>query len=285
MSEKQNRGIGDMSKYDAMTTEELEEILRLDAQTPEEQKSDTEKIFYIMEVLVERKRNNGHTGKTAQEAYASFRQNYMPETDNVEIENSPKNNKTIKMERKRLHWLRVVSTTAAVLAIIILGSITTKAFGVSIWEAVVKWTQETFNFGEWGNAAPNNNRSYSSLQEALEQGGVTAPLAPTWIPADYELFDITVEITPFKRIYKAQYISGEKDLAIIVRDHLDNDPAYVEQSDGSVEEYEVSGITYYLFENNKQVQAVWIMDSYECYISGNVTIDELKMMINSIEKG
>ena len=29
MSENQNRGIGDLSKYDEMTTEELEEILRI----------------------------------------------------------------------------------------------------------------------------------------------------------------------------------------------------------------------------------------------------------------
>ena len=58
MSEKQNRGIGDLSKYDAMTTEELEEILRLDAEMPEGQESDTDKILYIMEVLTERKRNN-----------------------------------------------------------------------------------------------------------------------------------------------------------------------------------------------------------------------------------
>ena len=36
MSENQNRGIGELSTYDAMTTEELEEILRLDAQAPEE---------------------------------------------------------------------------------------------------------------------------------------------------------------------------------------------------------------------------------------------------------
>ena len=285
MSEKQNRGISDMSKYDAMTTEELEEILRLDAQALDGQKSDTDKILYIMEVLAERKRSNGHIGKTAQEAYESFQQNYMPETDNIEIKNPPKDDKTIKMERKRLYWLRAVSATAAVLAIIVLGSITAKAFGVDIWEAVVKWTQETFHFGEWGNSDPNNNRTYSSLQEALEQGGITTSLAPTWVPTGYELSDITVEFTPLKKKYKAQYTCGEKHLAIVVREYLSSDPVYVEQSEGLVEEYDVSDITYYLFENGKQVQAVWIVDSYECYISGNVTIDELKMMIDSIEKG
>ena len=68
MSENQNRRVGNLSKYDAMTTEELEEILRLDAEAPQEQESDIEMILYIMEVLAKRKRNNGHTGKTAQEA-------------------------------------------------------------------------------------------------------------------------------------------------------------------------------------------------------------------------
>ena len=84
MSEKQSRGIGDLSKYDAMTTEELEEILRLDAEAPEEQESDIEMILYIMEVLTERKRNNSHTGKTALEAYESFVENYMPETEEID---------------------------------------------------------------------------------------------------------------------------------------------------------------------------------------------------------
>ena len=37
MSENQNRRVGNLSKYDAMTTEEHEEILRLDAQALEEQ--------------------------------------------------------------------------------------------------------------------------------------------------------------------------------------------------------------------------------------------------------
>ena len=77
MSENQNRRVVDLSKFDSMTTEELEEVLRLDAQAPEEQESDTEKILYIMEMLTERKRNNGHTGKTALEAYESFKQYYL----------------------------------------------------------------------------------------------------------------------------------------------------------------------------------------------------------------
>ena len=281
MSENQNRRVGNLSKYDAMTTEELEEILRLDAQAPEEQETDTETILYIMEVLAARKRNNGHAGKTALEAYESFKQNYLPEVDNVEPASRASTKNRITFPR----WLRSLTATAAVLAILLVGSATAQAFGLNIWEAVVKWTQETFHFGEWGNANENNDLPYASLREALEKGKITTLLVPNWFPNGYELSEIKVDNSPVQTIYKAIYINGKRVLRVTVQDYLDNFPVYVEQSDGLVEEYEVAGVTYYLFENYDVVKAVWIVDSYECYISGNVTIEELKQMIDSIVKG
>lgn len=281
MSENQNRGIGNLSKYDAMTTEELEEILRLDAQALEEQESDTETILYIMEVLAARKRNNGHTGKTALEAYESFKQNYMPEVDNIETTRNVSAKTSITFPR----WLRSLTATAAVLAILVAGSVTAQAFGINIWEAVVKWTQETFLFGEWGDSNIKSNMPYASLQEALEKGNVPVSLVPTWIPVGYEIVEITAERSPAKKIYAAIYNYGGRELRITVQDYLDRVPAYVEQSDGLVEEYEASGITYYLFKNNDRMQAVWIVDSYECRITGELTIEELKLMIDSTEKG
>ena len=281
MSEKQNRGIGDLSKYDAMTTEELEEILRLDAQAPEEQESDTETILYIMEVLTERKRNNSHTGKTALEAYESFKQNYMPE-DNT---NETTRKESVKVTSGFPRWLRSLTAAAAVVAILILGSVTARAFGFSIWEAVVKWTQETFHFGEWGNSNPNDNLPYASLQEALEEGNTPSWLVPTWIPQRFSLADISFGQSPLRKTYTAIYKNGEQSLRITVQDYLDGDPNYVEQSDGLIEEYKVSGVTYYLFKNNKKTYVVWIVDSFECRITGELTIDELKTMIHSIEKG
>ena len=277
MSENRNRGTADFAKYASMATEELEEILRLDAEMPEGQESDTDKILYIMEVLTERNKNNSHTGKTALEAYESFKQNYMPETDNQII--------PMKTKRRGSLWVRGLAAAMAVVVILIAGSVTAKAFGFDIWKAVVQWTQETFHFGNWGNSDPNNNRSYSSLQEALEQGNVPTWLVPTYLPEGFNLADVHVGQTPAKKRYTAIYTKGKESLRITVQDHLDGDPIYVEQSDGLVEEYEAAGVTYYLFDNNKQVQAVWIVDSYECYVSGNVTIEELKIMISSIEKG
>lgn len=277
MSENQIRRTDDLSYCDTMTTEELEEILRLDAEMPEGQESDTEKILYIMEVLAERKRNTSHTGKTALEAYESFKQNYMPETDDNII--------PVKTKRRCPRWVRSLTATAAVIVILLAGSVTAKAFGFNVWKAVIQWTQETFHFGEWGNSEPRNNLSYDSLQEALEQGKITTPLAPTWLPDGYELADVQIEQTPQKKTYTAKYTRGERALMITIQDHLRKGPVYVEQNEGLVEEYKVSGIIYYFFTDVDLMKAKWKIDSYECSISGNITIEELKMMIDSIEKG
>lgn len=277
MSENQNRGNIDLAQYDSMATEELEEILRLDAEMPDGQESDTNKILYIMEVLAERKRNNSHTENAALEAYESFKQNYMPETDNTII--------PMKAKGRASRWVRRLTAAAAVLAILLVGSVTARAFGFNIWKAVVQWTQETFRFGDWGSSNADNSQQYDSLQKALEEGNTPAWLVPTQIPNGFILTNISVEQTPARKIYRAIYENGEDILRITIQDYLDGKPYYAEQSDGLIEEYQLSGITYYLFDNNKQVRSVWIVDSYECSVFGDISLDELKEMINSIEEG
>ena len=277
MSENQNCGINVFAIYDSMTTQELEEILRLDAEMPEGQESDTDKILYIMEVLAERKRNTSHTGNTALKALESFKQHYMPETDNSTA--------PVKSKNRCLRWVRSLTAVAAVLAILLVGSVTAKAFGFNVWKAVIQWTQETFHFGDWGKTDVNNNLQFDSLQKALEEGNVPAWLAPTYIPQGFELTEVSVEQSPLKNTYKAIYTNAGKNIVITIQDNLGKSPVYVEQSEGLVEEYKADGITYYLFTDAVLIKAKWVTDSYECSISSNITIEELKMMIDSIEKG
>lgn len=283
MSENTNRSNQDFAKYDAMTTEELEEILRLDLDAPPEQESDTEVLLTIMEVLAQRKKPE----KTAFEALESFRQNYMPEEDpTAPVLNCKKKTNS----RTHARWLRTFAATAAVIAVILLTSVTAKAFGWDIWDAVIKWTEDTFhiNIGVPSDASDpgaGDTLPFASLEEALQQNKVTTSLAPIWIPDGYTLTSITIERTPLQKIYTGIYHKGESSLRISIFEHIKTDPEYVEQGEGLIETYEASGITYYLFANNSRTQAVWINESFECYILGELTISELKSMIDSIGKG
>ena len=58
MSELNNQNRHDYSKYDEMSTEALEQILRLDFGSLDETESDIDAILYISEVIEKRKRQS-----------------------------------------------------------------------------------------------------------------------------------------------------------------------------------------------------------------------------------
>ena len=285
MSENQN--CSDYSRYDAMTTEELEEILRLDAETFQGQATDGELILYVMEVLSRRKQNSSNPGKTAQQAWESFQKNYLP----TEEETITPVTQTVQSVKAPRHWMRRVIAAAAVLVILVGVPLTVSAFGwTELWDAVAKWAKETFSFVssedvQLTEPAPSDTQQYSSLQELLAETDQEYDFIPTWLPDGYELEDITVAENPMQRNYVAYYRKGETQLRISVRTFVMEDPEKVEINDNLIELIEQRGVEYYVFSNNTQIQAIWVIDSYQCVISGDLTIEEIKTMINSIGKG
>ena len=272
MSENQNRELGGLEKYDAMSTEALEALLRQDADTPVDWESDSEEILYIMEVLTERKKKEGHSGKTALEAYEAFKKNYLSEDEIPDTE----------AEKRRPCRFRGLTAAAAVLVILLLGTVISDAFGLNIWKSVVKWTRETFSLGEWDESNVDNTLPYDSFKDALKEANVPVSLIPKQIPEGYALVNVTIGRDPLKKKYLAQYMNGEQSLVIAVQKHLDSAPFYVEQQEGLIEKYETSGVAYYLFADIDSMKAIWISGNYECSITGELTVDELKMMIDSI---
>lgn len=285
MSNDLNRSERDFSQYDDMSSDQLKEILRLDAEAPEGQEQDTEQLFYVMEVLAQREQNSGHAGKTAEESFQSFKQNYMSRMDSCDTYDQ-----TVPFKTKP--WIRVASTAAAVFLVIILTTVTTNAFGVNLWDAVAKWTSETFHFGsaysetEPSEPSKDERTPYSSFQDALIDYEVTVDLAPTWLPDGYELCDIRISETPKQRQFWAVYGNGNSGtITVQIKDYLGDNPEQIEQSEGIIEVYESAGVIYYIFDNCGTLRAVCLNGNYECCVSGPMTLDEMKMMINSIEKG
>ena len=285
MSENQNRN--DYSQYDSMTTEELEEILRLDAEAPQGQAADGELIFYVMEVLARRKQNSSNPGKTAQQAWESFQKNYLP----TEEETITPVTQTVQSAKVSCHWLRRIVAAAAVLVILVGVPLTVSAFSwTELWDAVAKWAKETFSFVssedvQLTEPAPSDTQQYSSLQELLAETDQEYDFIPTWLPDGYELEDITVAENPMQRNYVAYYRKGETPLRITVQSFVMEDPEKVEINENLIELIEYGGIEYYVFSNNAKIQVIWTRDSYQCVVSGDLTIEEIKTMINSIGKG
>lgn len=285
MSENQNRGIRDFSKYDTMSTEELEEILRLDSEAPMEQESDTELLLYIMGVLASRPTQNT-AGKTAFESWKAFQQNYLSEDEEIE-QLSAEDRKPRKIHR----WSKWLTAAAAMLVLVVGFSVTVGAMGWdAMWSAVATWANDTFSFTsiqqpDNPGPSPNDTQEYSSLQEALKFTGQDYDFVPTWIPDGYQLEEVVVAQNPIQSIYAAQYIKEKQFLKISVRNYHTSDPEKIEINDSLLECYKRHDVEYYILANNAQLRAVWLNGSYECYISGDLTIEEMKTMIDSIGKG
>lgn len=279
MPQNNNREVQDFSKYDAMTSEDLAQILRLDSEVPEGNGLDIDTLLYITGVLAERNRN---TGKTAQEAWNSFQQNYLDSEPLVSTEET---------QKTRNPWVRRAFAAAAAVVLIVGVPLTVKALNwEKIWNAVATWTKDTFSFvgdgqPEVDTPTPYSEIEYDSLQQALAMKGQEAALLPTWIPDGFTLDNLDVRENPVQKYYVAIYKNGDKDLTVSVRSYSEADPERIEISGDMLEIYTVLGVDYYIFSNYDRVRAMWLFNSHECSISGEITVEELKQMIDSIPKG
>lgn len=287
MPDSKNRRDLELAKYEAMSTEELQALLREDASKPEGEESDEGVLFCVMEVLAKR-RQARNEGKSPEEALESFVKNYMPEEEDAPGTERVSTARSFKPNARR--WMSGLVAAAAVVVLLFGTSLTANAFGFDLWEIVVKWTQETFHFGyiEDDNytEAPKEycDSIFAELQEMLKCYGITVDLVPTWLPEGYIATDIKVQDTPKRRQFTALYLSGDKTIQIRIADYLNGAPTQIEFSDGLIETYSVANIDYYIFKNDGQLQVLWINDHFECYLSGSLTLSELKEIIDSIGK-
>ncbi len=275
----------DFSKYDTMSTQQLQQFLREDVSKIEGEESDTAAVLYVMDLLARRRRETA-PGKTPEEAFQSFKEHYDTQKFFVSEKNTVnRKNRTHKI------WTRSLAAVLALVLLLFGGTVTAKAFGFDLWETVAKWTQETFHFGYAGipdeDGIPNksNNEAYAGLIDALAALNIDNLHIPTWLPNGYTEASVEVIENPVQRQVSAKYKSGSNTIRIIVNDYLGGDPERVEQGSASPEVYSVGGMEYYIFNNYGDLQAVWTAGSYECYISGTLSLSEMKAILNSIEKG
>jgi hypothetical protein len=186
-------------------------------------------------------------------------------------------------------WMRRMTAAAAVVVMIFAGTMTANAFGINLWQAFVQWTEETFHFRGSSDQEPSapekeDNQDFQSLQEALDLYKITTPLVPKWLPEGYALADIKVSLSPVQEVFLAVYMNNNQAIKVQIKRYVDVDPQQIEQSGNLLEGYESGGISYYIFENDSLLQAVWTNENFECYISGELAIDEMKQIVDSIKE-
>lgn len=270
-----------VSRYDSMTTEELQEILRKHAHGKLETEPDTQELFEIMEVLsLRRQQKEPQAFRSDEEAFVEFCEHYMPK------------------EKKEAHPRivrfpnRVFKTVAATLAVVLIlaagTTITAEALHIDIWGRFANWTKEIFQFADTprGTTAANpekeNNLELKSLQDALGQYAETEKLIPTWMPEGYKNTDLKIMSSPRALNISAVYEKSDERLIIRICQTLGMPANKVEKNDNLLEVYVADGVEYYIFSNTETLQVAWSIGEFECIIIGKITLEEMKAMIDSI---
>lgn len=182
-----------------------------------------------------------------------------------------------------LRLRQVLVTFAAVFCLVVFVA---DANGAGVIDRLIEWGTEIFilrpasGVMELPSADENG---FLSLQEALEHYGVEDAAIPTWIPSRYSINGITALESNDMTIISGKYIADSNTLFIRATIDRDEEFAFEKDAVDNHNLYTAKGITFILSANLEEERAVWTAGGYVYSISGDITEEELKEMLDSIQ--
>jgi hypothetical protein len=296
------------SRYEDYSVEELRAALDVIFDSTDEfSDSDVEKMDEIMAVLD--KKDPLTQRYTAEESLKHFREYYREDLSRLGVRNTeeviekepegtaaPANaavvrpstqvekNPTVSVSvetkqsiccRKVFHTALIAAATVAVMVIV---TVSAAAAGVDIW----KWVQVR---GEGTVRFVAGDALSKDIPAALKQAGVEEPLFPTWIPEGFLLHDQQIKLDVPIRI-QATYVYKARTLMINIR-AMNNDSisGIIEIEEEDPDYYYSHGVDHCIIANCDQVVAYWVESGILVKISGDVSIEEMTHIIDSIYDG
>lgn len=294
-----------MNRYDDYTVEELREELQrffLYSDLDDDAVDEMEKILAVLREKAPFKHPH-----TTEEMWAEFKAEHAEELSNLGI---PKNEDTegvIEKDpeeaadagaavvvpitgAKKVHTvsagaeprhgkrsqklIRTALIAAAVVAVMVIITVSAAAAGIDIW----KWVQVR---GEGTVSFVAEDALSKDIPAALKQAGVEVPLFPTWIPEGFLLYDQQIRLDDSIHV-NSTYAYKDKVISIIIRSLNEEIPNMIEVEDEAPLEYLSNGIIHYIIPNRDQLVVYWVNNGQLVKISGDVTMEEIEHIIDSV---
>lgn len=205
---------------------------------------------------------------TPEEAWARFL------ADNAE-ELTPFLHPAARRPRPASLLLRV-GLIAAVIAVLLMGA-ALAANSMGLWSWAPKWDVASGRFVP----VQGEPAAESPILAALAELGVTEPVYPAKLPEGFVLTEYHISEVP--RLLMEQYARGSKRFSITVASARSIDSAVFQKSGAALREYRSGAAAYFVFENEGSITAIWYTRNYATFISGNLTMEEITEMVESIE--
>lgn len=283
-------------KYAALqdlTVEELEKLLY--TASP----SDCEKgeAYYaaIEEVLLQKETENP-TGRVPNidDAWKSFQQNYsVPEARGLRLyEELPDSQTSLAKsgKQRRAKGLRRLLLVAATLAFVLVSSVVVQASGIDIFGAIARWTKEVFTFST--PAAEADEYGFMPLSvspeltAALNEQGFPASFAPAWLPEEYVHYEINTYTVNTASLVEFSATSDDGSTIFVnftkCLDGSAVEGEMYEKNELAAEAYSHGTQIFHIFSNTSGIIAVWSDGTYVINIFGNLSVNTVKEIIDSI---
>lgn len=281
----------DFSRFDALSTEKLKEILYQDSFLPEDEALDPNLLIYISKIVAEREQQiPGNDYPDTKDALSEFRRYYLPTLDDEDwgedVENAPP--QPIPSEKKQSKRpVRFIISIAAAVAIV-LTLISAAYAGVFDWFA--RWTKDDFYllFGDREAAAIEDATSdvldkYALFCYALSEYNVPNNIVPPYIPEGYVFTDFeTISIDHCDLLIATFKNSDGNMIHLDYSIYSESISTLYPKDEDSPDTYVAGGVDHIILTNMGNFQATWQRENVECSISGYLSRDELIKSIDSM---
>lgn len=284
------------SYLDRLSTEQLEELLRADLASPDQNNEAV--IFHILEIMEKREKENP-TGRLPDidQAWADFQQYYeIPEGEGQSLypgSGEPSANPAAAFKAKRYPRPRKALVIAAILIVLFGGMLTAQASGINVFGALGQWTEETFHFNffsveETQTGNKDNSEDTSAFQKAAATCGIPQSMVPAWSPKGFEVSEPQIDsIENYMDSIISVYTNEKEGRSFSVSITRYYDEQYIEaisyeKDNQMVRSYESGEKIFYIMSNLGDLSAVWTDGVYVEMITGQLEMDELTKIIDSM---
>lgn len=184
-----------------------------------------------------------------------------------------------------------LKAAASFAAVLLCGSMLAQAYGINIWGTIARVTSETFRMEKaevpyaevtTHPIAQGESAEYDSLLEAVEAFGITAPIAPTWIPERFGTSAIYATRETSGVCIYADYETEDSFLSIRFNESSRATQRTVEKDSAPDTSYFRNEINHHIVIDQSLAKITWSNGVFECRISGNITAEEARKIIDSI---
>ena len=287
-----------MTPYEDYSVDELKEALKKLFYLSDLNEADVAEMDRILDLL--REKDPLPPGRSVDEMWEEFKSVYMQDPEAVGIRDNSDSKEVSDTDtasnvvaevpdkenaspaRPKLHrkLIRVALIAAAIVAFMAAITATASAMGYNLWGWLPIWGNEDVRFVSETQAREPDEEDLLDIPMVLASLGITEPLYPTWLPEDLKRVEVKAMEDPLFLL--ENYQGNERELAITISPAFGLESTVFQKTDTPPNEYQVGNTVHYIFENTDEIISVWYTEEYSVLISGNISIDEMKKVIDSV---